>query len=84
MSENGRDVLLQNLDAVSQIIERYPVCIPVSAAAEFLHTKPEALRAAMEQKRCPFGFSWQLGERAAYKIPTLTFVCWLTKGTLAF
>lgn len=84
MSENARNALCKNLEAVSQIVERYPICIPVSAAAELLHTRPEALRAAMEQERCPFGFSWRLGERAAYKIPTLAFVSWLLKGSLAF
>lgn len=84
MSDEARSVLYQNLVAVSRIIEQYPCCIPVSAAAELLHTKPEALRAAMEQQRCPFGFSWKLGERAAYKIPTLAFVSWLLKGNLPF
>lgn len=83
MSEEARTVLYQSLNALSKIIEQYPCCIPVSAAAELLRTKPEALRAAMEQQRCPFGFSWKLGERAAYKIPTLAFVCWLLKGNLS-
>ena len=49
----------------------------ITKAAELLHMKPEALLASIEQKRCPFGFCWQLGDRVAYKIPTLTFYQWL-------
>ena len=49
----------------------------------FLHMGTDALRASMEQNRCPFGFSWKLGDRNGYKIPTIAFVAWLTKGTYA-
>lgn len=42
-----------------------------------MYTKPEALRTSAEQKRCPFGFCWQLGKRIACKMPTLTFYQWL-------
>lgn len=68
-------------DQLNELITKYPFYIPVTAAAEFLHIKPEALRASIEQGRCPFGFWWRLGERSGYKIPTITFVSWLTKGT---
>lgn len=68
-------------DELSTIIQRHPVYIPVSEAAAFLHMGPDALRASMEQNRCPFGFSWKLGDRKGYKIPTIAFVSWLTKGT---
>lgn len=67
-----------NLD---ELIAAHPVYLPVLAVAEFLHMKPEALRASIEQGRCPFGFSWKLGDRSGYKIPTVTFVAWFTKGT---
>lgn len=67
-----------NLD---ELISAHPVYLPVLTTAEFLHMKPEALRASIEQGRCPFGFSWKLGDRSGYKIPTATFVAWLTKGT---
>lgn len=66
---------------LEQLISTYPVYLPILAAAEFLHMKPEALRASIEQGRCPFGFSWKLGDRSGYKIPTATFVAWFTKGT---
>ena len=70
-----------SFDQLNALIERYPIYIPVPDAAEFLHMGAEALRASMEQGRCPFGFSWKLGDRNGYKIPTLAFVSWLTKGT---
>lgn len=82
MSEKAREALSGNMAEVSSLVEIYPYCIPVLAAAELLHIKPEALRASIEQGRCPFGFSWKLGERSGYKIPTLTFVTWLMKGGL--
>lgn len=63
------------------LTDSHPIYIPVQEAASFLHMSTEALRASMEQNRCPFGFSWKLGDRNGYKIPTLAFVSWLTKGT---
>lgn len=64
------------------LCDAHPFYIPVDVAAEFLHVKPAGLRASIDQGRCPFGFSWTLGERSGYKIPTITFVAWLTKGAL--
>ena len=68
-------------EELSRIIDQYPVCIPVATVAAFLDMAPASLRASMDQNRCPFGFSWKLGERSGYKIPTITFVAWLSKGT---
>ena len=45
------------------LCRKHPIYIPVDVAAEFLHVKPAGLRASIEQGRCPFGFSWSLGER---------------------
>ncbi len=67
-------------DQLKELIDRHPIYIPVSEAAAFLHMGPEALRASIDQSRCPFGFSWRLGERSGYKIPTIAFISWLTKG----
>lgn len=74
------DIIAARLDELKALIERYPVYLPVSAAAELLHMTPETLRASIEQGTCPFGFSWRLGERSAYKIPTLTFYAWYTRA----
>lgn len=80
MSETACSLMQQNLTALSQLVEQYPLYIPVVEAATLLHTTPASLRASMERGRCPFGFPWQLGDRAGFKIPTITFVNWLTKG----
>jgi len=71
---------MQNVQ-LDVLVQRHPIYIPVSEAAAFLHMGTDALRASMEQNRCPFGFSWKLGDRNGYKIPTIAFVSWLTKGT---
>lgn len=72
-----------SFEQLDSLVEQHPIYIPVSEAAAFLHMGPEALRASIDQNRCPFGFSWRLGERSGYKIPTITFLSWLTKGTYA-
>lgn len=70
-------------DELFEVVNKYPIYIPVAEVAAFLHMGPDALRASMEQNRCPFGFSWKLGDRNGYKIPTIAFVSWLTKGTFS-
>ena len=67
-------------EELQALIKQYPIFISVPAAAKFLHMDSRALRASIDQGRCPFGFSWKLGNHAGYKIPTITFVNWLTKG----
>ena len=71
-------------ESLNQLIESYPCYIPVAEAAAFLHMGTDALRASIEQNRCPVGFCWRLGDRNGYKIPTIAFVSWLTKGAVAF
>ena len=65
---------------LKKMVAENPIYIPISIVASFLHVSPAALRASIDQGRCPFGFSWTLGERSGYKVPTITFVAWLTKG----
>ena len=71
-----------NSNELLALVAANPHYIPVTEAASFLHIRPEALRASIDQGRCPFGFSWTLGERSGYKIPTIAFFSWLTKGTV--
>lgn len=66
---------------LAAICRKYPVAIPVPVAAKFLGVSKECLRTAMDQNHCPFGFGWKKGDRAGYKIPTMAFYAWLTKGT---
>lgn len=77
MTEEAKAILGGELGAVSTLVEQYPLYAPVAAVAELLHMKPAALRASIEQGRCPFGFCWRLGDRFAYKISTLALCSWL-------
>lgn len=81
MSESAQKILQNNMSAVSNLVEAYPHSIPVLAVAEMLHIKPEGLRASIEQGRCPFGFCWKLGDRMAYKVPTMAFCSWMMGRT---
>lgn len=83
MAKNFRNPVDEQLAALQELADQYPLYILISAAADYLHIKEAGLRAAIEQGTCPFGISWKLGDRAAYKIPTITFVAWLTKGVYA-
>lgn len=70
------------IDELKKLCQEYPVCIPVRVAAKFIGVAEDCLRAAMDQNRCPFGFSWRLGDRGGYKISTLAFASWHTKGCM--
>lgn len=70
------------MEELKALYEAHPICIPVREAAKYIGVAEDCLRAAMDQNRCPFGFSWRLGERGGYKIPTIAFVSWLTKGCM--
>lgn len=68
------------LEELKALCEAYPIYIPVREAAKYIGVAEDCLRAAMDQNRCPFGFSWRLGERGGYKIPTMAFASWMAKG----
>ena len=68
------------LEELKALCEAHPIYIPVREAAKYLGVAEDCLRASMDQNRCPFGFSWRLGERGGYKIPTIAFASWLAKG----
>ncbi len=72
----------EQIEALKALAQKHPVCIPVRAAANFMGASEDGLRASMDQGICPFGYGWQLGEKRAYKIPTLAFVAWMTKGAI--
>lgn len=68
----------EKIDQLNLIVEKHPEYIPLPEVAAFLGTKPDGLRASMDQGRCPFGFGWKInvnGNRA-YKIPTVKFYLW--------
>lgn len=76
---------MARIEELKALCNKYPIAIPVREAAQFLGISPECLRASCMQGRCPFGFAWASvgSERTGYKIPTLTFFCWITKGAVA-
>ncbi len=71
-----------NINELKALINQHPVYIPIREVAKFLGASETGLRASIDQGRCPFGFSWTLGSRSGYKVPTLAFVSWITKGTI--
>jgi len=64
------------------LCDEYPLNIPVTRVAEFLHTHPDSLRRALEQNPRLFGFSWKqtLKGNRAFCIPAVTFWLWYTNG----
>ena len=79
MSELAKNLLHNSMEAISKMVETYPNYVPVLVVADLLHMKPEALRASMEQGRCPFGFCWKLGDKFSYKISTVALCAWLLR-----
>lgn len=73
------------IEELKALCEKHPVCIPIREAAKFLGVSEDGIRAACLQGRCPFGFAWVSAgaNRAGFKIPTMAFICWLTKGAVA-
>ena len=57
MTQTFPAAVANQLTALEQLADRYPLYIPVSAAADYLHIKEAGLRAAIEQGTCPFGIS---------------------------
>ena len=64
---------------LNELVQNYPIYIPVEKLSKFLGMKPEALRACLRQGHCPFGVAYSVGSRYAYKIFTATFVTWYLK-----
>ena len=64
---------------LNELVQNYPIYIPVEKLSKFLGMKPEALRACLRQGHCPFGVAYSIGSRYAYKIFTATFVTWYLK-----
>lgn len=74
--------ILDKMEELNQLIELYPNYIPLPQCASFLGMDADGLRRAIELNQCSFGISWQRPGAAnrAFKIPTLTFTAWYTKG----
>ncbi len=76
--------ILAKMEQLNQLIEAYPNYLPLPKCASFLGVDDNGLRRAIETNQCPFGLAWKRPDAAnrAFKIPTLTFVAWYTKGIM--
>lgn len=74
--------VVDKLDELNVLIEKYPAYIPLTSAAAFLGMHSDGLRASIEHGGCPFGIAWQkdIHGNRAFKIPTPTFYLWYTQG----
>lgn len=72
------------IEELKALCNKYPISIPIREAAKFLGVSEDGIRAACLQGRCPFAFGWVSAgaQRAGFKIPTMAFICWLTKGAV--
>lgn len=74
--------ILDKMDELNAIVEKYPISIPLPVVADFLGVKDEGLRAGIYNGTCPFGIAWKLGNNRAFKIPTTKFYLWMTNNAL--
>ncbi|PKM62324.1 MAG: hypothetical protein CVU97_05880 [Firmicutes bacterium HGW-Firmicutes-21] len=75
-------IIKDRLTEINQIIDEHPQYIPLPVIAKLLGANAEGLRRSIENGQCPFGIAWQktIHGNRAFKIPTLTFYLWYTKG----
>lgn len=74
--------ILERNAELEKLVYEHPVYIPVPVVAAFLGANADGLRNCIEHGQCPFGIAWQKDVRGykAFKIPTLTFYNWYTRG----
>lgn len=75
-------IINDRIAQLDEIVEKYPICIPIEVAASFCGTHPQSLRQAMRGGTCPFGYMWEKGMRGGFCIPTPKFYLWITGGTV--
>lgn len=68
----------QRLDELDELVEKYPISIPLEAVASFLRMDGENLKACIDSGNCKFALGWKKNVKGyrAYKIPTVTFYRW--------
>lgn len=71
-------IITDRIALLEELVEKYPLKIPLAAAAEFLDMNADGLMAALMRGNTPFGFAYQKQD-GAYRvpvIPTATFYLW--------
>ena len=59
-------IISDSLEELDKLVEAYPRCIPLAAAAEFLGIAPETLRTSISQGKCSFGIGWTSDKSRGY------------------
>ena len=84
MSDQAKNMLSQQLNGLSDLVERNPIYIPVNEVAAFLHVKADGLRASMESGQMSVWVQLEAWETSVViKIPTLAFYNWIMGAALA-
>lgn len=70
------DPVSERVGELNDLIEKYPIDIPVKECAGFLHMGYDSLRAFLEQSPNSFGMCWKNGANRAFSIPATKFYLW--------
>ena len=74
------NLIKEQLKRLNDLVDKYPLKLPLREVAKFLDMNEEGLKAALMRGNAPFGFAYQK-EDGAYRvmvIPTVTFYLWYT------
>jgi hypothetical protein len=74
------EIIKKQLTKLLDLVEKYPVKMPLSVVAEFLGMNEEGLKAGLMRGNIPFGFAYQKDD-GGYRvnvIPTVKFYLWYT------
>ena len=74
--------IMENMEKLNELVEKYPLDIPVPEVAKLMGMKPECLRAAIDCGTFKPGYSWRKGvaQNKGYKIATIPFYLWYTQS----
>lgn len=74
------ETIRKGLAKLEELVEKYPVKLPLREVASLLDMNEEGLKAALMRGNAPFGFAYQK-EDGGYRvivIPTVKFYLWYT------
>lgn len=77
------EIIKKQLTKLLDLVEKYPVKMPLSVVAEFLEMNEEGLKAGLMRGNVPFGFGYQKddGGYRVFVIPSVPFYLWYTNTT---
>ena len=76
-------VIKEQLKKLEDLINKYPIKLPLKEVADFLDMNVLGLRSALMRGNAPFGFAYQKddGGNRVMIIPTVKFYLWYTNTT---